>query len=641
MKMKLLYLICLVSSIGFAQPGAVISANKKFEQFAYADAIKMYERLAEKGYKSADMFQKLGDAYYYQADYSNAAKWYDALFKMKKPVGDEYYFKYSQSLKALQQYDKADQIMSSFAEVSKSDSRAKLFVANRSYLDKIKANSGRYILKDAGINSNFSDYGTSIVNSKLVFTSARDTGSFLSSKHKWTNQSFTNLYSAQLVGDSVSDVKKFDRKINSRFNESTPIFTKDGKTMYFTRNNYIDGKKEKSKKDIVLLKIYRAELVDGNWTNVTELPFSNNNYNVAHPALSPDESYLYFASDMPGTIGKSDIFRVKLKADGSFGKPENLGKNINTEGRETFPTISADNELYFASDGIPGLGGLDIFVAQIATDNNLGMPQNVGEPANSAADDFGLLIDVSTRTGYLTSNREGGKGFDDIYKFTETRKLKCDQLVSGIVTDFDSAQTISGATVRFLDADNKQIDSVLSDAKGGFSFKAICGERYIIRATKSSYTTYEKYIKIPLESGVTTINLQLQKDYKEIKVGTDLAKVLEIKTIYFDLDKSDIREDAAFELEKVLDLLKQYPALKIDIRSHTDTRQTQKYNLVLSQKRADSTLNWLVENGIDASRLSAKGYGESQLINKCADGIDCSEEQHQQNRRSEFIVLSL
>ncbi len=641
MKSKIIIGLLLLTTFGnYAQQAGIALANKKYGQFAYVDAIRIYERIAEKGHKSADMFQKLGDAYYFNAQHDKAAKWYGELFKIGKKIKPEYYYRYAQSLKSVGDYTKSDEMMTDFASQTKSDKRSMHFIENRDYLTEIKANSGRYIIKDAGINSAYSDYGAVILDNKLVFASARDTGGLISRKHKWTNQSFTSLYAAERVADSLGKPAKFAKNVNSRFHEATPVFSNDGTTMYFTRNNFNDGKKGKNSKKITLLKIYRATLTEGKWDNVKELPFNSDNYSTAHPALSRDGSTLYFVSDMPGSIGQSDLYRVEILADGKFGKPENLGPAINTEGRETFPTI-IDDELYFATDGRPGLGGLDIYVSAINADGTYSKPQNIGEPANSPKDDFSYLIDPETRIGYLTSNRDGGKGYDDIYRFTETRKLTCEHILAGTVTDFLSKELIPRAKISLFDQNFTLLKEIHSDQNGFYTFAVNCGTAYYVRAEKELYNTSEKPVMIPAETGKTTLPLELSTTRANVSVGTDLAKVLDIKIIYFDLDKWDIREDAALELQKVAEVLKEYPTMKIDIRSHTDSRQSHKYNQELSDKRANSTLEWLVSNGIDRSRLSGKGFGESNLLNNCKDGVSCSEEEHQQNRRSEFIVTNL
>ena len=641
--------LSIVATASYAQKGTVKKGNKEYDKFAYIDATKTYERIADKGYKSADLFQKLGNAYYFNSNLEKAAKWYGELFAMNEEVAPEYYYRYAQSLKSIGQYAKADEMMKLFNSKSSEDLRGKIFNDKQNYMDVIKANSGRYDIKDAGINSAYSDYGSAYAGKKLIFTSSRDTGNFAQRKHKWSNQYFTNMYSAdvtpkqgkELVEDTLSTPEKFAKNINSKFHEATPVFTKDGKTMYFTRNNFNNGKKGKDANRITLLKVYKATLIDSTWQKAEELPFNSDSYSVAHPTLSADEKTMYFASDMPGTHGQSDLWKVKINDDGSFGTPENLGVTINTEGKESFPIITDENELYFATDGHPGLGGLDIFMAKKNDDGSFREPINIGAPANSPQDDFAYLIDTKTKKGFLTSNRDGGKGYDDIYKFLETRKLICEQVLSGIVTDLQTGEILANTKVTLFDDKFNKIKEVISDDKGFYTFDVECGKAYFVRAEKELYETKEQKITIPTLTGKTDLPIQLDKKVKAVVVGDDLAKAFGIKIIYFDLDKWNIRPDAALELEKILDVMKQYPDMKIDVRSHTDSRQTFKYNEKLSDRRAKSTMSWLVKNGIDSSRLTGKGYGETQLVNKCADGVKCSEEEHQANRRSEFIITAL
>ncbi len=631
-------------ALNVAAQSGINKADKNYDRFAYIDAIKTYERIAQKGYKSADLFQKLGNAYYFNSDFENAAKWYGELFAMGGEIEPEYYYRYAQSLKSVKQYDKADEMMRTFTGKVAGDQRAQNFKSN--YMDMIRANSGRYEMTDAGVNSEYSDYGSAMYDGQLVFASARDTGNFSKRKHSWTNQYFTNLYSAEAKGDSLGTVEKFGQQMNSKYNEAaSPAFAKDGKTVYFTRNNFLDGKRGRDGNRNTLVKIYKATMVekDGKkiWTDVQELPFNSDSYSTAHPSLSADGKTMYFASDMPGTFGQSDLFKVSIAEDGTFGKPENLGPAINTPGKETFPVMTDEDELYFATDGHPGLGGLDIFMSKLKDDGTWRAPMNIGEPANSAKDDFAYLIDTKTRKGFLSSNRDGGKGYDDIYKFIETRKLICEQLLSGIVTDKQTGDPLPGAKVTLLDEQFNKIAEVIADEKGYYEFEVECNTTYYVRGEMETYETAEKKIKIPGESGKTDLPIELEKRVKPVTVGDDLAKAFGIKEIYFDLDKWNIREDAAIELEKILDVLTQYPSMKLDIRSHTDSRASHKYNEKLSDRRAKSTIGWLVKNGISADRLTGRGYGETQLVNRCADNVPCSEDEHQLNRRSEFIITAL
>jgi outer membrane protein OmpA-like peptidoglycan-associated protein/tetratricopeptide (TPR) repeat protein len=643
---KLVYSILFSSALvvqGYSQKGSVAAADKKYDRYAYVDAIATYERVANKGYKDIDMFQKLGNAYYFNAELEKAGKWYEQLFGMNQELEPEYYYRYSQCLKAMGDYAKADKLLEQFNQKSGNDLRGKLFLNNKNYLQEIKANSGRFFIEDAGINSRFSDYGSSFSENKLVFASARDTGGIAKKVFKWNNQSFTNLYSSEVDLDgNLSKPVRFDKNIRSKFHESTPVFTKDGKTMYFTRNNFLNGKRGKDINKNTLLKLYKASLnSEGKWGDIIELPFNSNEYSLAHPALSADDKTLYFASDMPGTLGQSDLYKVTINSDGSFGKPENLGNKINTEGRESFPFISSDNELYFATDGRPGLGGLDIFVATIANDGTISEPQNVGEPVNGKTDDFAFFIDGKSRKGYFTSNREGGKGYDDIYKLTETKKLICEQELEGVITDLADGKLLPDTQVILLDSNFKEMKQTISDSNAHYTFAVKCGEVYYVRAIRADYATKEQKATIARESGKTNLSIALEKSICKVTVGDDLGKCFGIKMIYFDLDKSFVRKEGAFELEKILDVMKQYPEMKIDVRSHTDSRQTNAYNERLSDRRAKATVEWLVKNGIAPERLTGKGYGETQLVNHCADNVKCTEEEHQANRRSEFIISAM
>lgn len=634
-------IISVFSLNSYSQQGKIASGDKKYDNYAYIDAIKTYERVAEKGYKSEDMFKKLGNSYYFNSEFDKASKWYAELFAMNTEVEPEYYYRYAQSLKSTGDVTKANQILDVFNQKSKKDTRGKLYEDDKNYLEQIKLNSGRYKIENAGINSKYSDYGTAFYQNKIVFASARDTGSLGQRKHKWTGEYFTNLYESGVDQDfNPNTPKKFKSKINSKFHESTPVFTKDGKTVYFTRNNYIDGKKGKDENKITLIKIYKATLENDQWTNIMEVPFNSNNYSTGHPALSPDEKTLYFASDMPGTYGQSDIYKVAINTNGGFSSPENLGPGINTEGKETFPFVTDENEIYFASDGHPGLGGLDVFVGKLS-DKGVSNIQNVGSDINSPQDDFAYVIDTKSRRGFFTSNKEGGQGSDDIYKFIETRRLACVQELYGTITDLATGEILPNTKLTLYDNNFKIVNTGYSDQNGNYTFPVECGLIYNLRAEKEKYTTKEQNVTILKENGRTQLSIALEKSECVVTIGDDLGKCFGIKMIYFDLDKSNIRREAALDLEKILDVLKEHPTMKLEIRSHTDSRQTHKYNEALSDRRAKSTIKWLVQNGISSSRLTGKGYGETQLVNGCSDGVPCTEAEHQMNRRSEFIITAL
>jgi outer membrane protein OmpA-like peptidoglycan-associated protein/tetratricopeptide (TPR) repeat protein len=650
MKIKVIVLLILSFTSVLAQKTKLATADKKFDNLAYIDAIEIYEKVALKGYKSTELFQKLGNSYYFNANLVEANKWYGELFALGQEVEPEYYFRYAQTLKSTGDYKKANEYLALFSQKTASDNRAKIFTSNKDYLSEIKKNSGRQNIEDAGINSEYSDYGGAFYKDNFIFTSARDTGGVSVVKHKWTNASFYNLYSATVTSEGyLVNPEPMSRKVNSKFNESSSVFTKDGNTMYFTRNNFLNGKQKTDASKTTLLKLYKAsKLEDGQWGNVIELPFNSNDYSCAHPALSPDDKILYFASNMPGSVGQSDIFKVTINNDGSFGKPESLGGGINTEARETFPFVTDDNEIFFSSDGQLGLGGLDVFSIKIFQDGSMSKVYNVGSPVNSPKDDFSYIFDTKSKFGFFSSNRDGGKGNDDIYKFVETIPLpyNCKQVVSGVIQDEETKQIVANAKVTLFDEDMNVINGMIANENGEYKFEGLdCEKTYFVRAESNDYETVETSIVSGSTPGETIVTLPLNKRVKKVGVGSDLAKTFNIRIIYFDLDKSNIRQDAALDLEKILAVMKQYPSMKIDVRSHTDCRQTAKYNLALSDKRAKSTIAWLIKNGISPDRLTGKGYGESQLINDCGcepkNDSKCSEVEHQANRRSEFIITAM
>ena len=648
--MRLLtFSVALLSSTSllFAQPEKELEkANEMYKNFSYVDAIKIYERIAQKGFVNQEMLESLGNAYYYNAEYKKALPWYEQLFQEGKyKVKPEYYYRYAQTLKSVGDYTQADKMMAKFVELTNAnDTRAALFEENKDYQTVIKNNSGRFQLNNASVNTENSEYGTAFYGDKIVFAGATDARKAKRGVSQWTGESFYDLYEAEHFDQKLGSRKPFSSSINTQFNESTPVFTKDRNTMYFTRNNYVNRKLGSDIENTILLKILRATKdKNGNWGDIVEVPFNSDQYNVAHPALSPDEKYLYFASDMPGSFGNSDIFRVEILGDNQYGTPENLGNIINTAGRESFPYISKDNVLYYSSDGIPGLGGLDIFAAKFNADGSTSKPVNIGMPGNSADDDFCFVFNSDSKIGFLTSNRPGGKGKDDIYSFHEDKPLlfSCQKNIKGIVKDAKTKAIIANAKVILSDKVMKEVGKDQSKTDGTFTFEKVnCNDsHYYLRGEKEKYETAEVNVTVGKDEVVYEILLNPRE--VAIKKGMDLAKVFEIKEIKFDYNKADIRPDAAVELTKIVEVMREYPKMKIDIRSHTDSRGADSYNLKLSDRRAKATLEWIVKQGIDRKRLKAKGYGETRLVNGCSNGVPCTEEEHQENRRSEFIVVAM
>jgi len=642
----LTFVIAFVSS-AFGQNGKIQSVKNDYRNFAYVKTSEVLLEVANKGYKSADLFQKLANSFYFQNKMEEAAKWYGELMELNEVIDPEYYFRYALALKGIKDYEGSDKWMKKFNSLKPNDLRGKAFLSRVDYkssIDKLSRDDIEIVNLD--INTELSDFGTTEYENGIVFASARGGGR----KYRWNEQPYLDLYSVEKTEDGTfGEVEDLKGNVNTKYHESSAAFSPNGKYMFFTRNNYFNLRYKEDETGINRLQLYRATLSeDGTWNEIHKVHFNSIEYSVAHPALNLTGSKLYFASDMPGTYGQSDIFVVDVNDDGTLGEPENLGSSINTEGQESFPFINTNGDLYFSSTGFPGLGGLDIFKSEgldqkIKESSNRNFSiQNVGKPVNSEWDDFGYYENLVTKRVYFTSNREGGKGSDDIYTF-EIPELKL--LVEGTVQDLTTGELIPNSTVILFDKDGNEIERQTVGEDAYFKFDVNGEKEYLIRVEKDKYTSDEKRFTTPNKKQELKLELLLEKDEQQIEPCDDLAKVLDIPIIYFDFDKSNIRYDAEIEIQKVLAVLTKYPTMHIDIRSHTDCRGPASYNEKLSERRAQSTRQYLVKKGISAERLTAKGYGESRLVNDCgcepSNNSDCSEEEHQLNRRSEFIITSI
>lgn len=651
MKKLLKYILAIAiiqcSFTGNSQSNKVKSVSENYDKFAYVETSKVLLKVAENGYRSKEMLQKLANSFYFQNKMKEASRWYGELFKLKDDIESEYYFRYALALKGSGNYEKSDAWMEKFNTKNPSDSRAKSFISRRNYRNDIASNSKTNVeVYNLDFNSEYSDFGTAIDEGTLVFSSARDN---TEKTYQWNGQPYLDLFKVYEYNEgNFSEATEYNSKLNTKYHESSVAFSPDGTTIYFTRNNYFKNKARKGDDGVNKLKLFRAvKNADGEWDNVKSVHFNSDEYSVAHPSINKDGTRLYFASDMEGSVGDSDIWVVDINADGTLATPRNLGNSINTEGPDSFPFVNTEGDLYYSTKGLPGLGGYDIFVVRSADEkiaSNVGIDfvvNNIGKPFNSKADDFGFYENVDNENGFFTSNREGGKGDDDIYSF---KPSACDQVVSGTVTNAQTGELIPGATVVLSDGNGNELERVVVANDAAFSFNLDCDKQYLVRGSKATYSVDEK--RFNSNSGTLALNLDLGLDPEviEIQPCDDLAKTLNIPVIYFDLDKYDIKYVAELQLQKVLAVLVEYPSMKIDIRSHTDCRASVSYNETLSTNRAEATLKYLVRSGIDASRLSAKGYGESQLVNDCgcdtADTSECTELQHQKNRRSEFIITS-
>ncbi|RYJ39037.1 OmpA/MotB domain-containing protein [Flavobacterium anhuiense] len=619
------------------------TADALFDKMYYVEAAKSYELSVGNGDASKETLQRLGDAYYFNTKMSSASKWYGKLIaEYPNEVSAEYLFRYAQSLQGIQNYDLAKKWMKAFAEKQKStDPRAKNFSLKNVTLEDIENIKPSFLLENLDINSAYSDFGPMFYKGDLVYSTTIDSSYYKTEKYGWNDQPYLNMQLGKIseTQSNVTFKERFGKDISTKYHEACIAFSPDEKTIYFTRNNY-NGKLKRDSKGINNLKIFSATAVENSngtvsWKDVKELPFNSDNYSVGHPSVSKDGKKLYFVSDMPGTIGSTDIFVVDILGNNQFSEPKNLGEKINTTGREMFPYIT-DEALYFSSDGFLGLGGLDVFESRL-TDGTFGAPANLGAPLNSNRDDFGYIVNEATNRGFVSSNRKTGKGDDDIYSFERS----CNQAISGYVYDAISNNRIAGAMVTLKNANGIKVAETVSQLDGKYDFNnnVNCNTPYTVEVSKENYNSSTKAIVTANSSGKT-----------EALVGLDPALIarengvlkIKIGIIYFDLDKSDIRYDAAIELNKVVLLMTQYNTVVIKIESHTDSRANDQYNLELSDRRAKATRDYIISQGIAPERIeSAIGYGETQLINNCSNGVPCTEAQHQVNRRSEFIITKM
>ncbi|THD69244.1 flagellar motor protein MotB [Robertkochia marina] len=629
-KLPLLLVFCVM--LLHAQDRRLQKADESYDELNYSKATRLYEGVVQRGHQTPDVYERLANAYYFIADYENAAAYYDQLFAINPDPDPELYFRFAQSLKTVGDYNRSDAIMNALYQKNKMDARARLLKLRKNYRQEIRRQKDRFTLKKIKGNTVHSEFGLTWYGDEVVFTSTRDTGGAAKNRHGWDASYFQEIYRARpdTASGNLEEIRKFSSAINSRYHESSAAFSADGQRIYFTRNN-TDGKKLRKDKDgITRLKILTAErLPDGGWTEPVPVSFSDDGWTVAHPALSPDGKTLYFASDMPGTKGASDIFAVAVKEDGSFGIPQPLQGVVNTEGRETFPFV-ANGKLYFASDGHPGLGGLDIYEAELLDPYIVGRVNNLGHPVNTRRDDFSILTDSTGQFGYIASNRWGGIGADDVYAI----KANDDIIdVEGIIVDLESAEPIEDARVT-LYKDEEAIDSTLTDHKGGYLFENVKNDGELrVEADKPNYTTE----KLDVDRDGKYYDLGLKPALEDL-VRRDLLEVLDFNDIYFDFDRAAIRPDAQTELDKIAGYLLKNAKLTLEILSFTDSRGTRAYNQKLSERRAASTAKYLIAKGVDASRIKAVGLGERHLETNCPDGVKCTKEEHQLNRRSEFYI---
>ena len=640
MNTKNYILVCIalmLSLSSFSQQRKQKRADTLFNKFSFVKASKLYRELLQNNYNKNYSTRKLADCYALLRDPRNASRFYKSVVKQKN-VPVQYYYKYAQSLRGMKKYDESQIWLKRFKDsggVVNSDD----FSKDINFITSVFGAKQQYFLDRIRFNSKYSDFGAFEHDGKVYFASARDEGTAIKRLYGWNEQPFLDVYVTKAgTKRNVDHTAKLPGDVNSIYHDGPVTITKDGKTMYFSRNNFTEGVEAKDSKGLTNMKIYRATLVDGLWTNIEDLPINSDDFSTQHPALNIDDTKLYFTSDRPGTIGGSDIWSMTINPDGTLSDLENLGDVVNTKDAEGFPFINNEGVLFFSSDGHTGLGLLDIFATIKGEDEKSIVDViNLGVPVNSNKDDFSFAMNTNGITGYFASNRQGGRGSDDIYAFHREPVMH----VEGVVTDAINAKPIVNAKITLFNDNNEQVAYMVTDENGFYQINIDRNEDYKIVASQDKYIDdYRDFHSKNIQTELITITANLL-----LNPVQDVVKLAEIdlNTIYFDFNSHAIREDAALQLDKIVNLMQNdYPEMVIRIESHTDSRGKLSYNDKLSIDRANTTYEYLISKGVDPARITEhQGFGERRLTNGCEDGEDCEEEQHQLNRRTQFIVVKM
>ena len=623
----ILLLIAVSTTIVSAQNSKTKKADNLYDKLAYTDAAQAYQKVLKRGTTDVYVFERLANCYYFINDTKKAEMYYKRVAK-SKDANPEAIYNYAQTLKANGKFSDYNTWMKNFAKLSPNDTRVKEFMKNPNYIPKIMDDMARYTATNMeDINSEYADFGGIVYGKDFYFASGRNTSR---KTYQWNEEPYLEIYKATNVGGTMKNAELLNGDVNTKYHESNAVISADGKRMYFDRNDYFEGDYDKSANGINQINLYYAENIDGKgWSGVVSAPFNNNEYSTGHPALSQDGKTLYFVSDMPGGKGGSDIYMVAINSDGSLGTPKRLGDNINTEGKELFPYLDSNGTLYFSSNGHMGIGGLDVFYAE-AQGNGFGAVNNLGNGVNSSADDFAYKYDPTSQSGYVSSNREGGQGSDDIY-MVEAVEIPCEVTISVLVINENTNAAVAGARVDLYDTMGNRLSTKTSNVDGMVSFKAACDQAHEVQGVLADFESNASKVA-PANDQKVSATIAL-KPIEEIIVEDQIV----LNPILFDLDKSNIKAQAAFELDKVVSVMNKYPEMVIEVGAHTDSRATDAYNLTLSEARAQSTVQYIISKGISGKRISGKGFGETQPKVSCGD--TCSEAEHQLNRRSEFTIV--
>lgn len=622
---NIIYLAAFVLILTSCADRHIYQGDRYYESMAYSKAIPHYEKVYYKQ-PTKELGMKLAESYYKTSDLTAAEAIYERLVSVEKTPGN-HYFNYAKVLMANGKYEKAKTILNDYLSVYGDDNIAKMLLSSCNSVDDRYIDTTLYTLEEINTDEFQNSFSVAQYKDEIVFVA--DEKAFGGRKqYAWTGNSYLDLYHMEKTEDGTwlkPELLKGD--INGPFHEGPVTFNEEGTIAYFTRSNYFKRKLEVNEERENNLKIFKAELKDGKWQNLEELPFNSDDYSVGHPSLTPCCNTLYFVSDMPGGYGGTDIYRADI-VDGKWSEPENLGPDINTAGNEMFPFIEEDGTLYFSSDAHNSMGGLDVFITYFNGERWV-QPENLNYPINSNKDDFSFIIDHETNTGFISSSRSD---HDKIYEFKTHDPTF---MLYGFAHKKGLKIPVEGVNVEITIEGSGEVIKATSDKDGKFQMKLSPETSYQLACTKEGcFSRMDE---------LSTKGLKFSQDfYADFEVEEIVIdKPIVLENIYYDFDKWNIRPDAAVELNKLVKILKDNPDIEIELGSHTDARGSDKYNQVLSQKRAHSAVKYLISQGISAKRLTWKGYGESKLVNSCTNDANCSEEEHQQNRRTEFKVTKI
>lgn len=634
-------LITFLGSVSYGQKLTIKLADKRFNEFAYMEAIQLYEYAYEKDTLNNYLLKQLAESNRRTGNNQQVERWLKKLIDRHLEQTDDIY-NYFQALKSNGKYESAEYWLNKYSSLISKENKGKWPNSFLSNIELLKNDSLNYEILNVSLNTIGSELGPVYYKDRVVFSSTSIKNN--STNYKWNELPFLQMYSAKIdpaKGD-LTLPEPFAPKLRTTYHDGPVSFDENNEIIYFTRNNIIKGKTARSKDGVVNLKIFLGKLLTkGEWTIQGEFKYNSNEYSVGHPSINQDGTILFFASDMPGGYGKSDIY-YSTRTNDEWGMPINLGPSINTMDNESFPFISNEGTLYFASDRYEGLGGMDIYFS--APDKGVfTASQNMGYPINSSYDDFGLTFEASCMKGYFCSNRPGGKGDDDLYYL----KIKSDSIIiRGVVKERGTNELIADATVSLMDINGTTVMKRETTPNGEFGFKIRSKQQYVLNIAKHGYfesivhpTTVSRFSKNAVKQEVflekiteKPMEVSLSKITSDDEEGP--VQMIELEHINYDLDKSFIRKDAAAILDKLIAYWKASPDLNIKVESHTDSRATDEYNLLLSKRRAVAAFDYMVSKGIDPDRISYYGFGEARLLNVCGNGVICDEKKHEENRRS-------